>query len=247
MSKDSQAGFGLKKELSNLIKLQEIDDNLTELELELGDLPEKVELLNRTLVDGKKSIEDFEKETKQNIVRRQQLELEIDSQNELLKKFKEQLFQVQTNREYDAINSQIDEVQAKITEFETESLKLYARDDELKSLLKELKNTQETASKEYVEKSAELQKKLEETSEEKRELELDRKIIIEGLKKPVYNHYERIRNARDGKGVAYVYNDACGGCFSTIPPQRLVEIENMTDFIFCETCGRVLVIDPNSY
>ncbi|HDH57590.1 MAG TPA: hypothetical protein ENF16_03165, partial [Bacteroidetes bacterium] len=42
-----------------------------------------------------------------------------------------------------------------------------------------------------------------------------------------------------------VYNGACGGCFAAIPPQKLMEISTMADFILCETCGRILV-DPDS-
>ena len=235
----------MRKELGNLIKLQEIDDSLMELEMELGNLPENVEKLKSTLEKGILSIEAYDKENKENLVRRHQLELEVDTHNEQLKKYKEQLFQVQTNREYDAINSQIDDVQVKINEIENETIQLYTREEELKGLLEELRNTQEVASKDFAEKDAELKKKLEETEGEKLDLVNERKTIVESLKKPVYKHYERIRLARDGKGVAYVYSDACGGCFSTIPPQRLVEIENMTDFIFCETCGRILVIEDN--
>ncbi|MBC8276606.1 MAG: hypothetical protein H8E46_00115 [FCB group bacterium] len=235
----------MREELGNLIKLQEIDDSLMELEMELGNLPQSVVELKSTIENGKLSIIAYEKENEENFVRRQQLELEIDSLNEQLKKYKEQLFQVQTNREYDAINSQIDDVQVKINEFENETIQLYSREEELKGLLEDLKITQEVAGKEFSEKDAELKKKLVETKGEKHELVGERKIVVENLKKPVYNHYERIRLARDGKGVAYVYSDACGGCFSTIPPQRLVEIENMTDFIFCETCGRILVMEEN--
>jgi uncharacterized protein len=234
----------LREELANLIRLQQVDDSLLELEMELGDLPEQVEHLRITLEEGSKSIEEYEAEIKENLARRKVMEVEIDSLNEQLKKFKEQIYLVQTNKEYDAINSEIDVVQETVHENENEVLQLYSREEELKELLKELRSTQVTASEEYKEKDADLKQKLAETEDEKIYLENERQKIIVRLKKPVYNHYERIRKARDGKGVAYVYNDACGGCFSTIPPQRLVEIENMTDFIFCETCGRVLVFEP---
>lgn len=234
----------MREELANLIRLQQVDDSLLELEMELGDLPEQVEHLRITLEEGSKSIEEYEAEIKENLARRKVMEVEIDSLNEQLKKFKEQIYLVQTNKEYDAINSEIDVVQETVHENENEVLQLYSREEELKELLKELRSTQVTASEEYKEKDADLKQKLAETEDEKIYLENERQKIIVRLKKPVYNHYERIRKARDGKGVAYVYNDACGGCFSTIPPQRLVEIENMTDFIFCETCGRVLVFEP---
>ena len=233
----------LRDELANLIRLQEIDDNLLELEMELGDLPKQVQTLRNTLEEGKKLIVEYEAENKENLELRYQLEVDTDVQNEQLKKFKEQIFLVQTNKEYDAINSQIDQVQEKIHENENKIIQFYTRDEELKELLEELRKVQETAKVEFAEKEEELQKKLEETEDEKLHLVHEREKIVVRLKQPVYNHYERIRKARDGKGVAYVYNSACGGCFSTIPPQRIVEIEHMTDFIFCETCGRILVMD----
>lgn len=235
----------MKEELENLVNLQKIDDSLDDLAMELGDLPEQVEKLKSTLEEGSVSIENCQKESKESLAKRWTLELEIDSLNEQLKKYKEQLFLVQTNREYDAINSEIDKVQEKINENETTVLQLYAREEELKELLEEQRKIQATAGEEFKQKYAELQKKLEETDDEKLQMEHQREKLVMKLKKPVFNHYERIRKARDGKGVAYVYSNACGGCYSTIPPQRLVEIENMTDFIFCEACGRILVMDPD--
>ena len=236
---------GLREELANLVKLQQIDDDLMELEMELGDLPQQVEKLRATLDEGKHAIEEYKRESKENVIKRRQLELEIDSLNEQLNKFKERLFLVQTNREYDAINTEIDAVQDGINERENQILEMYSREEELVELLEELHKTQITASQEFEEKDEELRNKLEETEGEKLHLQHQREKLVVRLKKPVYNHYERIRQARDGKGVAYVYNSACGGCFSTIPPQRLVEIENMSDFIFCETCGRILVMNPD--
>ena len=236
---------GLREELSNLIQLQQIDDDLMELEVELGDLPQQVEKLHTTLGEGKRAVEEYERESKENVIKRNLLELEIDSLNEQLTKYKEHLFLVQTNREYDAINTEIDTVQEGINERENQVLELYSREEELTELLEELHRTQITASEEFKEKDEELRNKLEETEGEKLHLQHQREKLVVRLKKPVYNHYERIRNARDGKGVTYVYNSACGGCFSTIPPQRLVEIEDMSDFIFCETCGRILVMNPD--
>ncbi len=87
-----------------------------------------------------------------------------------------------------------------------------------------------------------MQEKIAETSELESGLNARRVKIVEQLAKPVYAHYERIHIAKeDGMGVARVYMGACGGCFAAIPPQKLMEIAAMSDFILCETCGRILV------
>ena len=53
--------------------------------------------------------------------------------------------------------------------------------------------------------------------------------------------YERIRIAKNGIAVVPITRDACGGCYKTIPPQKIVEIEKLTEIIQCEVCGRILV------
>ena len=54
--------------------------------------------------------------------------------------------------------------------------------------------------------------------------------------------YKRIRkNARNGLAVVPIERDACGGCFSKIPPQRQLDIRMHRKVIVCEYCGRILV------
>ena len=55
--------------------------------------------------------------------------------------------------------------------------------------------------------------------------------------------YERIRaSVHNHLAVVTVYNgDACGGCFNTIIPQRLVDIASNRKLIICEHCGRIIV------
>jgi len=53
--------------------------------------------------------------------------------------------------------------------------------------------------------------------------------------------YEKVRNAREGKGIALLTNGNCGGCFSYIPPQKIVEVRKMKKIFECEACGRILI------
>ena len=54
--------------------------------------------------------------------------------------------------------------------------------------------------------------------------------------------YKRIRqNSRNGLAVVSIDRDACGGCFSKIPPQRQLDIRTHKKIIVCEHCGRILI------
>ena len=53
--------------------------------------------------------------------------------------------------------------------------------------------------------------------------------------------YQRIQKAKNGLAVVPVSKGSCGGCYSAIPPQRIVEIRNAERLYSCENCGRILV------
>ena len=61
------------------------------------------------------------------------------------------------------------------------------------------------------------------------------------------NAYKRIRGkVANGLAVVSVERDACGGCFSQIPPQRQLDIQMHKKVIVCEHCGRIMV-DSNMF
>ena len=69
------------------------------------------------------------------------------------------------------------------------------------------------------------------------------KVIDERL----LNAYKRIRGkVANGLAVVSVERDACGGCFSVIPPQRQLDIQMHKKVIVCEHCGRIMV-DSNMF
>ncbi|MCK4597869.1 hypothetical protein KAU04_07495 [bacterium] len=38
---------------------------------------------------------------------------------------------------------------------------------------------------------------------------------------------------------------ACGGCFKTLPPQKIQEVRRTDSILTCENCGRILYWDEN--
>ena len=55
--------------------------------------------------------------------------------------------------------------------------------------------------------------------------------------------YNRIRKYHED-AVVLVKKNSCTGCFSQVPPQKVVEIRTNLDQIYtCEHCGRILYTD----
>ncbi|RJP80543.1 MAG: hypothetical protein C4524_03335 [Candidatus Zixiibacteriota bacterium] len=232
----------LRDQLEYLIQLQDIDNQLLELRQERGNLPETVERL-RAEIEETTHLLDMRREEQLNAGKeRRRIENEVELAKVSLKRYQEQLFKVTTNREYDAISSEIESAKSLIQNGEARIIELLGREEELAAQISTLESHLDKIKVDYEVRDAELQEKIAETSDMENGLHARREKIVGQLAKPVYAHYERIHLAKeDGMGVAQVYMGACGGCFAAIPPQKLMEIASMEDFILCETCGRILV------
>ena len=92
-------------------------------------------------------------------------------------------------------------------------------------------------------KTAELSTIVESTAAEEAKLRAQRDACAEKIDARTMSAYDRIRKSCNNHlAVVSVFNgDSCGGCFNSIPPQRLIDIASNKKMIICEYCGRILV------
>lgn len=228
-------------DLSLLIKLQKVDNELKFIESEKGELPELILSIENEIETLGTSIEEIIKEiadTKEEIMT---LEISIDDARERIKKSQTTIYSVSTTREYDALSSEIEHSKHLIADSEKIILERNNNQRILSEQLGEMKAKLETLKKERIDKQAEMAERMDSSAEEEEALKASRLKIATELKKPVFAHYERICKIRDGVGVSALSTGACSYCFSRVPPQRQVEIRRMDDIITCETCGCIIV------
>lgn len=159
-----------------------------------------------------------------------------------IKKYESQLAEVKNNREYDAINKEIEiqglEIQVcekKIREIEYD---ISIKTETYEKAQKEI----EGHKQDLVVKQAELASIAGETEKEeatllgkagKAEAKIEERLLIA---------YHRLReSAKNGLAVVTIDRDSCSGCFNQIPPQRQLDIRQRKKIIVCEHCGRILV------
>jgi len=228
-----------------LIELQEVDNRLDELMEERGDLPLIVEDLKTKLEEKKKALEEMQEDVKATKVLVKNLEISIQEAKDKLKKYEDQLYQVKTNKEYDAITVETETVKEQLAQFESDILENTDKIEKLDGDIELLQDEIEKLESEYEENNIELESKMRSTAEEENMLLQERKIIVEGFTPQIIAMYEKVRKARDGMGVAAIKNGVCGGCYSYIPPQKIVEIKRMKKIYTCEFCGRILVYNQS--
>ena len=95
----------------------------------------------------------------------------------------------------------------------------------------------------FRERKTELDKLLEKTEKDEAALKDQRDKIVRKLEPRIVSNYERIKKAKNEHAVVPVIRNACGGCFKTLPPQRILEVKAMNRIYLCEVCGRILTWD----
>lgn len=231
----------MKKVVKQLIDLQEIDSRFDVLELQKGDLPIILQEAEKDL-DAKLSEKtEMEESVKKGEADRRMFQLEIEASKEKLKQYEEQLYKVQTNKEYDAISLEIDTKKMEIKELENKILQSLEDEEELEKNIADFKEDIKKIEEQLSDYRKELDDIIQYTKEEEAQLEKQREKILVDMDKRYQRQYERIRKAKDGLAVVTVKKNSCGGCFSAIPPQKIVEIREMNRLNTCEYCGRILV------
>lgn len=236
--------ISIEQKLKALYRLQIIDSQISKLQIVRGELPNEVADLEDDIAGMETRLANMANDVKAIEETISQNKTRIMDAKALVKKYEKQLEGVKNNREYDALNKEIEiqglEQQAadkriKNANFDTEQKKnaITALDTELVGRKQDLKN-----------KKGELESIIAETEKEEANLNVHREKAVHVADERLVASYNRIRTSmKNGIGVAVIMRESCGGCFAGIPPQRQADIKLRKKIIVCENCGRVLV-DP---
>lgn len=234
--------ISIEKKLMALYSLQQNDSKIDRIKIVRGELPLEVEDLEDEVAGLETRIDNYIQEIE--ILDKQiaDKQLAIKESQGLIKRYEEQQNNVRNNREYDALTKEIEfqnlEIQLaekRIREFTAQLTMSKEEIENAQNELSDRRNDLEAKRSELTDIVAETEleeKELNNKSEQQQRLIEERLLIA----------YKRIRkNARNGLAVVPVERDACGGCFSYIPPQRQLDIKLHKKIIVCEFCGRILV------
>ena len=71
-------------------------------------------------------------------------------------------------------------------------------------------------------------------------LQKDREEFKKNIPTNILSQYERIRENRNGQGLALVNGDSCGGCNMVLRPQLIVQATKCKELVYCDNCSRIL-------
>ncbi len=234
--------FSVEEKLTAVLALQKIDSKIDEIRTMKGELPMEVKDLEDEIEGLQTRINNIDAEINSiNTFVDTKTTAKKDAQA-LIKKYEKQQDNVKNNREFEAINKEMEmqELEVKLNEKHVKDA-TYEQKDRLNARIKteEKINDVEAALKI---KRKELEKITADTEKEEKLLSAKSDEAKEKVDPRLLSAYDRIRTSyRNGLAVVPIVRDSCGGCFNVIPPQRQSEIRQHKKIIVCEHCGRILV------
>jgi uncharacterized protein len=235
----------LREQLELIWELQKIDLDLKSIKedrdllpKEMDRLDEKEKIEKEKVQKEKEKIESLEKE------RRQQEGL-LNTEADKVKRTKERMFEVKTNKEYQAILGEIESIKEASGREEEEVLRLMEEIEELKkNLAKREKEVAINLEKIEGERKAIREKMARGDAVWKKQIER-REVLSKKIESDLCKLYDRLKERRQGLSVVTVVQGTCQGCFVNIPPQMFIEVQKTNAIVRCPHCSRILYWEGN--
>lgn len=234
------------EQLRYLVQFQILEDKRAKLIQSFEDTPRRIAELEReyekleSVFLARKAEYDHAKKLHRAI------EQEIAELETRQRRSRARMNEVKTNKEYQAILKEIEDLKREVSEKEDGTLELMetieALGRELKAAEKDLQERRrimEADKKKLQDESARLKERLDKIAEQQR-------CIREKMEPDLLKRSEMLIQRQAGIAVAPVENGVCQVCHLNIPPQKFIELQRDENILQCPHCRR-FIYHPEKY
>ncbi|HEX3746189.1 MAG TPA: C4-type zinc ribbon domain-containing protein [Bryobacteraceae bacterium] len=231
-------------DLKLVIRLQEVDNRLADLNREIAALPIHIAEIEKKLVAHERKLEADRAALTGNQKERKKCELEIQTQDQKISKLKDQTLQAKSNDQYRAFQNEIEFCQTEIRKCEDRILELMGESEPLDRNVKTAEGLLKTEKTQVEAEKQQARDRTAVAQSAKAELLKERGEIVVGITAPVYQRYTRIAKMRRGIGVAEALEGRCAECNMAMRLQFFQDLKRGQEVMSCESCGRILYYNP---
>jgi hypothetical protein len=227
-------------DLQHLIHLQQLDLAAERDRRRVADIPAAQAALDERLAEKTAVLDAVKARIAAMQAARRDIEKDLAAVQTRLSKFKNQLMEVKTNKEYQAMQKEMSVAEEEISAQET---RLLERMEEADVLALELKAAEAALKSEQAAVAAERKRLDEERIEAERDLEKvlgERSGVTAQLSREALALFERIAHGRRGVALAEARDGLCTVCHVRLRPQAFNEVRRNDSLIQCDSCTRIL-------
>ncbi|MBP1603803.1 MAG: hypothetical protein H6Q09_975 [Acidobacteria bacterium] len=227
-------------DLERLIRLQQIETFTDTARRRIADLPERLRAFDARLAAAQAAVDAARSRLHDNQTARRELDRELATVQARLAKFRDQLMDVKTNREYQAMQKEIEVAQTEVRRTEDQILERMIEADDI---AQEVRSAEAAAAGEQAtvrEERGRLEEEVAGLEQELDRIAASRQGVIAELPAPVLAIFEQVSKGRRGVAVAEAREGHCTSCHVRLRPQVFNDIRTNDNLIQCDSCQRIL-------
>jgi predicted nucleic acid-binding Zn-ribbon protein len=231
-------------DIQHLIRLQQLDSGIESARRRIGEIPAVQEALVERLEQALAAVESAQQRLAASQSERKVIENEVATIQTRLSKYKGQLTELKTNKEYQTMQHEIATAEQAIRSHEDRILE---RMEEAENLTRELKAGDAALKTQQAEIAAERKAldadaaTLQRTADE---AAAAREAAAKNLSPAALKLFEHVSKQRKGLAVAEARDGGCTVCHVRMRPQMFNEVRRGENLVQCESCLRILYFVP---
>ena len=235
----------MSPDLQQLIDLQNLETAIEEAKRRIAAHPQRIADADARLAYAKEALETARQRLKASQEARREQEREATTFQSRLSKFKDQLSAVKTNREYQAMQLEIETAQKELGIVEERVLERMMEADALSVEIKKADQAVAAQQKEVEAEKKTLAEELVTVEAALKDATERRHALIKSLAPQLVALFEQVSRARKGLAIAVATRDGlCSACHVRLRPQAFQEVRRNDQIIQCPSCNRILYYIP---
>lgn len=238
--------------LNGLIKLQSIETRLRGMKSKLARTQRAATLQENLLRTMTSSLEAKKHEILLTRSQVDKLELELESRDETLQKYRTALNTAKSNKEYAAILTEINLSKADNAKLENQILELMNTIEQEQENCKEIESqiTEQTAKVEEVQSTSSAKGEQIQIELDKIQTEWDE--AAKDIPKEALASFNKLSDTYDGEALAFIEQAdkrrntyTCSGCYMSLTHETVNQLLTHDEIIHCPSCSRIVVLDES--
>ena len=235
----------MSPDLQQLIDLQNLETAIEEARRRIAAHPQRIADADARLAHAKDALETARQRLKASQEARREQEREAATFQSRLSKFKDQLSAVKTNREYQAMQLEIETAQKELGIVEERVLERMMEGDALSAEIKKAEQALAAQQKEVEAEKKTLAEEVVTVEAALKDATERREALVTSLPPKLVALFEQVSRARKGIAIAVATRDGlCSACHVRLRPQAFQEVRRNDQIIQCPSCNRILYYIP---
>ena len=232
-------------DLERLIRLQQLETFAESARRTIAELPERVAALDARLASAREAVDSARQQLAANQAVRRTAEKDLSAQGARLSKYKDQLMEVKTNKEYQAMQKEIEVAQKDVRQLEDRILETMIEADEIAAAIKQAESGLVAEQAEVDAERRRLEGEAGTLQAELEKIATTRQTLVSEISAPAIATFELLIGRR-GTAVVEARDGHCTACHVRLRPQAFNDLRRNDSLMQCDSCQRILYFKEDS-